>query len=872
MRMYKIDVARGIRWIEIPEINFRLLCGCPADAVKHLAKRGLILPQEINGITFETGPSAILLSDVLLQNGEFANLAEFPVLQMLYKQGLIIPNHPNNKGKKPLLIGTAEQISAQLRYIYRGNYGLVSHEEMLEAGVSEEQANEMMRLKLKFAFGNIRPTSDFIDTLVVSNAHSVEIQEGVSIRRLELNIFEVSYKNESLTVDLNLAFNETYECAYPLGFRRFEPEYFAVIHSGEGDGWDANRPTMSSIITYQGSVYLIDAGPHLLNTLAALGIGIDQIDGIFHTHAHDDHFAGLTALMRAGRKIRYFATPLIRASVEKKLSALLGMKQDEFKHFFTVQDLLFDEWNNIDGLEVKPIFSPHPVETNLFVFRTLWEDGYKTYAHFADIVSLNTLKSMVTEDSTAPGLSLEYFERIKSAYLTPYDLKKIDIGGGMIHGEAKDFAYDSSRILLAHRATELTSEEKEIGSCASFGTEDVLIKGMSEGFRRHAFSYLQSNFPGMAFYDLRMLVNHPLVDVNPGAILIKEGSIPTDVLLLVSGQVEKLCTRDNLFGSLSAGAFIGTEAILSDSAVRHTYRALSFVRVLRLPLKLYTEVIRRNGLFDSIQHFVEMRNFLNTTSLFSEGLPVDILSKIISGIQEKEFKAGSVVSDSDTEVINVIRTGLIEKRVGDKVLDKLHAKDFFGEEFAILKIPSLFRLCVLEDTKVVQLPAKLLEDVPILRWKIFDSHQKQMTRLVHSDNGSESETFIWQDAFEINVSHMDEQHKRLIHIANRIMEHLYNNSSIEDTSKVFDALIDYTHYHFAEEEKLLALYKYPALDVQHNNHKQLVMQIMEYQEHILNGYVPNKAEFLSFIQGWLVRHVLIDDRKYGAFLNTKGVY
>ncbi|MDD2865153.1 MAG: bacteriohemerythrin [Methylococcales bacterium] len=872
MKIYKTDVSRGICWIEIPEINFRLLCGCPADAVKHLAKRGLILPQEIDGVTFETGPNAILLSDVLLQNGEFANLAEFPVLQMLYKQGLMIPNHPNNTGKKPLLIGTAEQISAQLRYIYRGNYGLVSREEMCEAGVSEEQASEMMRLKLKFAFGNIRPASDFIDTLVIGNAHCVDIQEGVSIQRLELNIFKISYKNESFIIDLNLAPNETYECAYPLGFRRFEPEYFAVIHSGEGDGWDVNRPTMSSIITYQGNVYLIDAGPHLLNTLAALGIGIDQIDGIFHTHAHDDHFAGLTALMRAGRKIRYFATPLIRASVEKKLSALLGIKQDDFKHFFTVQDLVFDEWNNVDGLEVKPVFSPHPVETNLFVFRTLWEDGYKTYAHFADIVSLNTLKAMVTDNPVAPGLSLESFERVKNAYLMPYDLKKIDIGGGMIHGEAKDFAYDSSRILLAHRATELTSEEKEIGSCASFGTEDVLIKGMSEGFRRHAFSYLQSNFPGMALYDLRMLVNHPLVDVNPGAILIKEGSVPTDVLLLVSGQVEKLCTRENLFGSLSAGAFIGAEAILSDSAVRHTYRALSFVRVLRLPLKLYTEVIRRNGLFDSVQHFVEMRNFLNTTSLFSEGLPVDILSRIISGIQEKEFKAGSVISGSDIEVINVIRTGVIEQRIGEKVLNTLRAKDFFGEEFAILKIPSLFQLCVLEDTKVVQLPAKLLLDVPILRWKIFDNHQKQVTRLVHRDNGSESEVFIWQDAFEINVSHMDEQHKHLIRIANSIMEHLYNNAAMVDISKAFDALIDYTYYHFAEEEKLLELYKYPALDSQHDSHKHLVVQIIEYKKQILSGYVPNKAEFLSFIHGWLVKHVLDDDRKYGAFLNAKGVY
>src|SRR5512141_244260 len=168
MRITKVEVARGIHWIEVPEAGLRVLCGCPADAIKHLIKRGLVLPQEVKGVACETGPNAILLSDVALQNGEFANLAEFPVLQMLYKQGLIIPNHPNNTGRKPMLIGAAEQVESQVRYIYRGNYGLVSREEIARSGMDERQAAEIMRLKLRFAFGRIKPTHDFIDARVVA--------------------------------------------------------------------------------------------------------------------------------------------------------------------------------------------------------------------------------------------------------------------------------------------------------------------------------------------------------------------------------------------------------------------------------------------------------------------------------------------------------------------------------------------------------------------------------------------------------------------------------------------------------------------------------------------------------------------------------
>ena len=39
MMIFKIAVATGIHFLEIPEAGLRILCGCPADAVKHLIKR-----------------------------------------------------------------------------------------------------------------------------------------------------------------------------------------------------------------------------------------------------------------------------------------------------------------------------------------------------------------------------------------------------------------------------------------------------------------------------------------------------------------------------------------------------------------------------------------------------------------------------------------------------------------------------------------------------------------------------------------------------------------------------------------------------------------------------------------------------------------
>ena len=157
------------------------------------------------------------------------------------------------------------------------------------------------------------------------------------------------------------------------GFSRFWTGHISAFHSGEGNGWDVSGPQHVEH-HYLSGAHFPDRCRSASVALWPMGIGIDRVDGIFHTHAHDDHFAGLPALMRAGRRIRYFATPLVRASVEKKLAALLGM-EGQFNNFFDVQDLVFDKWNDVEGLEVMPIYSPHPVETNIYVFRTLCGDG-----------------------------------------------------------------------------------------------------------------------------------------------------------------------------------------------------------------------------------------------------------------------------------------------------------------------------------------------------------------------------------------------------------------------------------------------------------------------------------------------------------------
>ncbi|WP_254434821.1 bacteriohemerythrin, partial [Magnetospirillum sp. UT-4] len=865
----KIEVTAGVWWIEAPSVDVRVLCGCPADAVKHLMKRGLIAPTEVGGVSYETGPNAILLSDVMVQNGAFANLGEFPVLQMLYRQGMILPNHPGNTGVKPLILGSAEQVRAQLQYIYRGNYGLVSADEMVEAGATPERAAELMRLKLKFAFGNIRPSGELIDTLLVEG-DEVEIRGGLAVRRLRLNVFEFRLGEETVTVDLNLAPFETYQCPYPLGFYNMPREYFSVVHSGEGDGWDINRPSMGSVLMFHGRVYLIDAGPNILNALDALGIGVNEIEGIFHTHSHDDHFAGLTSLIRADHRIRYFATPLVRASVARKMAALLSIEPSAFADYFECHDLVEDEWNEIEGLEVRPLFSPHPVETTTFLFRAPWEDGYRTYAHLSDICRLEVLRGFITDDESKPGISASLYERVAADLAIPAMVKKVDVGGGMIHGDANDFRDDASeKVILAHTATPLSMAQRAIGSTASFGTVDVLIPSNHDFIWRSANELLQGYFPTVPHHQIRVLLNNPVVTFNPGSILAKENQAVECIYLLLSGSVEALHSYGSSRSVLSAGAMIGELPVLSNSPGYETYRAIGFVKALRIAVTLYQEFVRRNDLSAAITRIFENRQFLQRTWLFGEVVSTRTLNRIAKDMTLKRIPAGETV-DIGAEAVGLVAAGELGRYLGESLVEIVEPGGFFGEEMSIFWTPSIFRLKAGAATDVFLVPAVLVAGIPSVRWKLFEAAGKRMSSLFDSDRFGRG-LLEWRDEYRVDVLRLDKQHRRLFEQANAALDAIEDDKPLKEILQLIDVLGEYANYHFGQEEALLERHGYPDAAAQRAKHAQLTADLDILRQRIAETGSAKGIDVLSLLQDWLVNHILTEDRRYTTFLNDRGV-
>ncbi|MEA3290629.1 MAG: cyclic nucleotide-binding domain-containing protein [Campylobacterota bacterium] len=717
----KTDIINGLVYVEIPEANLHIQCGAPAESVKHLIKNNVIVPVTKNGTTFETGPNAILLSDSMIQNGEFSNMSEFSVLQMLYRQGLILPNHPNNSGIKPVMIGSSSQVKAQMNYIYRGNYGLISKEEIEACGIDNDKAEELMNMKLRFAFGKLKSADCLLESCIVEK-EKVQIRNNVFIERKKHNIFVITYKDMSIEVDLNLSKDQTYPSPYFLPQYKIKRDYFSVIHSGQGDGWDINRPSMNSIISFQGKLYVIDVVPNFKHILNALSIDINEIEGVFQTHTHDDHLAGITTLIRSDKKIKFFASKLVIKATAKKLSALLDLDESEFYNLVDAQELEIDKWNDIEGLEVKPHISPHPVETTIFVFRTLYGNGYKTYGHFADIIDIDILKEMVVKNNEQIGISEDFFNEVVKNYKQKLDLKKIDIGGGMIHGNIKDFYDDeTSKIVLAHTSKELSHDEKRIGSGSLFGLDDVLIPSNNNYDLSLIYTYLKSNFPHLENYKRKVFLNFNVVEFNPEAIIIREGENIDNVYLILNGQIEKVKKNMNNNVILTPGIIIGEKIALTKGLSSSTFVAKNFVKLLEIPTDFFYNFIFKHHLLESMIEKNSKQIILQRTELFNENITNSTLHKTIEAIEEYSFKKGTIITTEDK--LYIITSGEVAVKIKDNVVESLYEFDHFGGEKSILGYKPIYTYEVIKDVTLCGIPGYALKDIPIVRWKILENRE-----------------------------------------------------------------------------------------------------------------------------------------------------
>ena len=129
----------------------------------------------------------------------------------------------------------------------------------------------------------------------------------------------------------------------------------------------------------------------------------------------------------------------------------------------------------------------------------------------------------------------------------------------------------------------------------------------------------------------------------------------------------------------------------------------------------------------------------------------------------------------------------------------------------------------------------------------------------------------WNDSLSVKVKQFDEQHKKLVDMLNQLFDAMKAGKGSQVLGDILKQLITYTQTHFAAEERLLKQYAYPDFEAHKKEHNVLVMQVLDIQKQLGDGKAVLTQNVMNFLRDWLSRHIQGDDRKYGEFLNGKGV-
>lgn len=132
------------------------------------------------------------------------------------------------------------------------------------------------------------------------------------------------------------------------------------------------------------------------------------------------------------------------------------------------------------------------------------------------------------------------------------------------------------------------------------------------------------------------------------------------------------------------------------------------------------------------------------------------------------------------------------------------------------------------------------------------------------------EVFPWNKSFETGIEEVDEQHKMLIVLINKLVNTLVHNEELA-VKEAFAELAAYADYHFAAEEKVWAehLQDDEWVSAHRKNHTSFLPQVLEIKERDADKPLHDVIEdIVRFLIRWLAFHIIDDDKRLAIAIHA----
>jgi hemerythrin len=123
----------------------------------------------------------------------------------------------------------------------------------------------------------------------------------------------------------------------------------------------------------------------------------------------------------------------------------------------------------------------------------------------------------------------------------------------------------------------------------------------------------------------------------------------------------------------------------------------------------------------------------------------------------------------------------------------------------------------------------------------------------------------------VGVRLLDEQHKKLIGMVNRLIEASETTVRSEVISDVLTTMTEYARTHFKDEEQYMIAYGYPGYASHKEHHKAFIEKTVAFCDATMLHVEAVPDKLLGYLRDWWVHHILEEDMKYKPFFNAKGL-
>ena len=122
----------------------------------------------------------------------------------------------------------------------------------------------------------------------------------------------------------------------------------------------------------------------------------------------------------------------------------------------------------------------------------------------------------------------------------------------------------------------------------------------------------------------------------------------------------------------------------------------------------------------------------------------------------------------------------------------------------------------------------------------------------------------WKEEYNTGVELIDEQHRKLLEIANRahiLLRDDFRMDKYDEIISILGELKEYTVYHFASEEAYMAEIQYSRLLSHKVEHNDFIEKINGVDlEKIDRNHNQSLLKILDFIVAWIDSHIIKKDK------------